>query len=140
MRCGPAVRRTALSLTAFLDRASTSESAGCLILNEAIVRLEGGGQPPGLWLLFRSPWRLRDRISTLLLPDHDLLRPTRLPLDWAGLLQSGLACRGTRRLCNPLWSRGGRACPGGDADKEREVERPAGGKGEAVTILAHASE
>jgi hypothetical protein len=48
MRCGPAVRRGALSLTAFPDRASTSESAGCLILNEAIVRLEGGGQPPGL--------------------------------------------------------------------------------------------
>ncbi len=97
MRCGLSVRRTALSHTAFPDCASTSESAGCLILNEAIVRLEGGGEPPGLWLLFRSPWRLRDRISTLLLPDHDLLRPTRLPLVWDGTLAVGAGVQGHAR-------------------------------------------
>jgi RNA polymerase sigma-70 factor, ECF subfamily len=41
IRGGPGARRAALSLTALPDLASESESAGFLILNEAIVRLEG---------------------------------------------------------------------------------------------------
>lgn len=40
MRGGPGARRAALNLTALPDLASESESAGFLILNEAIVRLE----------------------------------------------------------------------------------------------------
>lgn len=40
IRGGPGARRAALNLTALPDLASETESAGFLILNEAIVRLE----------------------------------------------------------------------------------------------------